>query len=223
MDIFAVDANGTLLSSWWNGGGWTWIDFPSEKFPSSTPVAAITRDSDHMDIFLVGSDGIVRSNWWNGDWKGWFSLPGVTFPLRSPIAAISRHKKHMEIFAVDINGVVHGNWWDGHQWHNWFTLSGVSFPPSAQLSIISGLPSGQAIFGVDTTGQVQANEWQDEWSGWFKLDGLSKVHPSFFPAIAAVSRDEEILDVFAISKTPNQEFVRNIWKFREWKFWNAIT
>jgi hypothetical protein len=219
MDIFAVGIDGRVYVAWWNGNPWKgWVSVGVEKFAERTPIATLSRNDDHMEIFAVGEDGVVRGCWWDGQWHDWFRLDGSIFPQRAHIASLSRDDDHMDIFCVGEDGILRSNHWDG-QWHGWYDLDGAPhFLPGTPITALSRHEDHMEIFAVAADNFVYGRFWDGEWHDWFLLDGHQS-SSEFYPAITSISRNEEQMDVFTISRMVDEEFVWSIPFTKSWARW----
>ncbi len=91
MDVVAVDVNGDVQLSWWNGNPWRpWSPIPGRRFPTGTPLAGLCRHSDHMEIFAIDNERLWNA-FFDGTWHAFqVTLPTshTAFPPNTPIAAI---------------------------------------------------------------------------------------------------------------------------------------
>ena len=223
MDIFAVGMDGQVWSAWWNGNPWRdWQPIAGQTFPANTPIATLSRHDDFMDIFAVGDDGQVWHAWWNGNPWAWRPIAGQLFSAQTPIAALSRHDDHMEIFAVGQDGIVCGNEWDGN-WHDWYRLEGLAFDQNTPIASVSRDEGHMEVFAVGLDQKVYGNVWLGGWQVWFSVESHPQEgYPPFFPSIAALSRDSDIMDVFVISRQLDEEFVMSNWFHQKWHKWFII-
>ena len=74
LDVFVVDRNGVVVSSWWEGGkGWqSWFAISPESATAAPgqPVTAVWSNPQHLDLFITGQEGRVTSTFWETRW-GW--------------------------------------------------------------------------------------------------------------------------------------------------------
>jgi len=141
LDVFWVDGDGRVTSSWWHDGmPWSGKFSIGGFFPAGAHVASVSRMPDHLDLFVTGNDGRVYTSWWHEGqpWSGaadnWASIGGF-FPPGAPVAAVSRAPDHLDLFITGNDGLVYSSWWhDGRPWSgaadNWFLVTvapGVRF------------------------------------------------------------------------------------------------
>jgi len=76
LDLFAIDEDGIVQTSWWHAGGdWSgrsgWHGLGG-TFPKAAKVAAVARTPNNIDLFVPGLDGKVWTSWWSAgqDWSG---------------------------------------------------------------------------------------------------------------------------------------------------------
>lgn len=193
-----------------------------------TPIAALTRNEDHMDLWLVDAYGVVRGNYWNGDWHEWYALPNpaATFPERGHVAVVSRNDDHMEIFAVGNDGNLHHNWWNG-EWRGWRSLGAPNIPglPPGAHALVPGSPlTGQSRFTdhmevwiVAADGQLHSIWWDgNSWRGWNALPGA--VFPPGAP-LTSHCRNDDHMEVWGIDAAG---VLRGIWWNGNWRDWYAL-
>ena len=101
-----------VLTSWiemgsdWTGlAGWRPISTGGTA-PAGAPVAAVSRDSQHIDLFVTGNDGKVYTSWieMGSDWTGlagWRPIStAVSAPAGAPVAAASRDSQHIDLYVI---------------------------------------------------------------------------------------------------------------------------
>jgi hypothetical protein len=143
LDVFVVDGNGHVQTSWWNpDDDWSnhaWREISQgATFPAGAPVAAVSRNANQLDVFVVDGNGHVQTSWWNpdDDWSdhAWRDISaGSVFPAGAPVAAVSRNANQLDVFAVEGDGHVYTSWWNPHQtndWsnHPWREIGGLAIP-----------------------------------------------------------------------------------------------
>jgi hypothetical protein len=80
LDLFATDAQGRVISTWWEGGkGWqAWFAIHPEtgKVQSGQQVTAAWSNPQHLDLFATDAQGRVMSTWWEAskNWQHWFGI-----------------------------------------------------------------------------------------------------------------------------------------------------
>lgn len=78
LDLFVVDANGVVRSTFFEHGAWQphWFTVGSVRATPGQPVTALWRDARHLDLFLTAANGRVMSAFWepNGGWRDWFGI-----------------------------------------------------------------------------------------------------------------------------------------------------
>ncbi|MGH6612764.1 hypothetical protein [Sphingomonas sp.] len=94
LDLFAIDADGNVMTSWWwAGGDWSgrggWQSLGG-KFPPGRKVAVVARSPNNIDLFVPGLDGHVYTSWWSAgqDWSGrggWVRLASEEVYWTKPI------------------------------------------------------------------------------------------------------------------------------------------
>jgi hypothetical protein len=84
LDVFWVGADEAIGSTWWDGApGASWGDHqpfaitPPRAARAGSPLAAVTRNPDHLDVFWLGPDNAVGSTWWD-------AVPGASWADHQP-------------------------------------------------------------------------------------------------------------------------------------------
>jgi hypothetical protein len=187
-----------------------------------TPIAAHTRDPNHMELWVVDAAGDVRGNYWNGNWHAWYRLrnPAATFPQRAHLAAFGRKSEHMEVLGVSVDGQLRGIWWDGDNWRDWYALGAPApqgLPPGAPLAACSRFKEHMEVWVVGNDHQVHAIWWDGaHWRDWYALPGAS-----FPPGASLVvhSRNHDHMEIFCIDESG---VLRGNWWDGNWQGWYAL-
>lgn len=178
LDLFAINANGDLVSNWRN----KWVDnnqwhnwFPltsGGKFPPGAPVAAVSRYPDHMDVFMVAKDESIQSVWFdsNGGWRGQFPVsPAGEIPAwdgvkGGGITAVARSKDNLDVFAVAHDWQVATGWWSsGNNWNYTKDISPLWVRPGSEIASVSRNSHNIEVLYVDGYAKLQALEWNNSW------------------------------------------------------------
>jgi len=210
LDIFAVNDNfgafvpsivGTIMTSAWEPGFTQWSTWRQVANGAASPgahVTAVSRSTDKLDIFVVspdlqqpygggpGVDGLVFTAAWEpdfgADWHGWwpaFMAPELETRISDggPIAAVSRSKDKIDVFACGI-------------------VESYSYTPG-------GPPPAQ---GVVTSAWPPLPPFNIPWVWTLVAGGNQKFDPgdqSSQPAVTAVSRNTDKLDIFFVGTDGN--------------------
>ena len=212
LDLFITGGDGRVYTSWWHAGTeWSGINDNWRSiggvFPPGAPVAAVSREPNHLDLFITGNDGRVYTSWWHAgtEWSGindnWRPIGGY-FPAGAAVAAVSREPNHLDLFITGNDGRVYTCWWHaGTEWSgindNWRSIGGY-FAAGAPVAAVAREPNHLDLFITGNDGRVYTSWWHagTEWSGindsWRSIGG-------YFPPgaqVAAVSREPNQLDLF---------------------------
>jgi hypothetical protein len=199
------------------------IQFMYGIVPASTPIAALSRNSNHMELWAIGEDGIVKAAWFDGVWRTWYQLEERTFPQRGNLAVLSRNSDHMEVFGIGIDGLLHGIAWDG-TWHEWYTLEAPAIPnllpgtpallPGAPLAALSRFPDHMEVWVVGADRRVYGIWWDgDAWRGWYSLPSVQI--PVGAP-LAVHSRNDDHMELFGVNVDGTLE---HTWWDGDWHDW----
>ena len=239
LDLFVVGHDGVVYTAWWAAGGdWSsaggsWWPIGG-TFPAGAPIAAVARTPENIDLFVVGDDGIVYTSWWvaGQDWSGlhnWRPIGG-TFPAGAPIAAVSRTPGNIDLFVVGNDGIVYTSWWyAGQDWsglNNWRPIGGT-FPAGAPVAAVSRTPGNIDLFVVGNDGLVYTSWWYagQDWSGLQNWRPIGGGQFAAGAAIAAVTRDQTRLDVFAMGALDGLVYTSGWVAGQDWsglQSWRAI-
>jgi hypothetical protein len=234
LDLFITGYDGRVYTSWWHeGNAWSGIHDNWASiggfFPPGAPIAAVTRNPDHLDLFITGNDGRVYTSWWHqgNNWSGandnWASIGGF-FPPGAPISAVTRNPDHLDLFITGNDGRVYTSWWhQGSDWSgihdNWASIGGF-FPPGAPVTALARNPDHLDLFVTGNDGRVYTSWWHQggNWSGIH--DNWAPIGGYFPPAapIAAVTRNPDHLDLFI---TGNDGRVYTSWWHQGYE-WSGI-
>lgn len=193
--------------------------------PDRTPIAALSRNDDHIELWVVDEFGTVRGAWYDSGWQTWYVLAGRGFPQRANLACCARDSDHMEVWGVGNDGVLHGIWWDG-TWHPWYSMAPAPvttapgtplLPPGAPLAAHSRNDGHLEIWCVGNDGQVHGIWWNGSaWEAWYTLPGRQ------FPPgahLVAVGRNDDHMELWAIG-TDNR--LHGIWWNGDWESWYTL-
>jgi hypothetical protein len=217
LDVFSIDWTGRPEEAYWDsdtGPAWKQAYLPPWNLIGGSPIAAVARTRAHFDVFAADFNGAIVSNWRdtyvdNGAWHSWFNItPKGVVPPGAPISVVSKNINTLDVFAVADDGSVITAWYDsanGGKWSNYSSITppGVAKPGGGLAAISRGLPNLDVFF-VGTDGSVET-AWYD-WTvdNTWHFDSNVKVMPAnqypFGAPIAAVSRDDQLMDVFAVDK-----------------------
>jgi hypothetical protein len=226
IDAFAIGNDGTMYSAFYNGSSWTKFSRllisaqPTPSAPPGAPIAAISRDPDHIDLFYIDNLGELQTVWWDST-SGSYHVNVLnsaqtevanggrgTAPPGTPVAAIG-NSQAIHVALVDYYGAVeHFRWSSSDGWHaaDWvFGLGTGTALLRTPVTVVWHSPqSGIELYLLNRDGTV----W-NSWCGSHAPDcpNLSDWHPAqfasapVFPArtpVAAFSRDSNHEDVMAV-------------------------
>lgn len=214
LDLFAVGSDGGVYTAAWDRNQadeqWRgWWRIGDLKVMPGARIAAVARAATKLDIFVVGNDGQIYSAAWdagvaNQQWRGWWRILDAQVPPGSHVTAISRHPDKLDIFIVASNqGAFTASWHAGvanDQWGGWWRIGDEVFVPGLPVTPVSRHPNKLDIFIAGNDGRVWTAAWEaglggHEWMGWWPI-GDGRIAGG--SAVAAASRDENTLDVFAM-------------------------
>jgi len=220
LDVFWVGPDGAIASTWWDAApGQSWADHqpfaltPPGAARADSPVAAISRNPNHMDVFWIGPDGGIGSTWYDsspgqnwGDHQPFAIVPPGAAGDGSGLSAVSRDPNQMDVFWVGPDAAIGSTWWNAVQGQNWgdhrpfaITKPGAAQQGSAIASV--GRTSNHLdVFwigpddGVASTwyDSVQGQNWGDHQPFPISSPGAARADSP----VAAISRNPNHMDVF---------------------------
>ena len=235
MDIFMVDAGGTVRSAAWaptsaDGwhGGWA---IGAERFPAGAPVNVSSRATDLLDAFATDISGVVRTAAWAptspDGWHGWSEVAGGRSVPGAAVTSVSRAPNNLDIFVVGADGGVRTAGWDAAvsgAWRGWTQVGTAMGIAGAPVHAVSRSTDHIDLFMADATGAVLTAAWQpaftDGWHGWWTLAGLRAAQGA---AVTAVSRAPDKLDIFVVG--PDGRVWTTGWEPQTpggWRAWSPI-
>jgi hypothetical protein len=214
LDVFSVRNDGAVSTAAWDHGvadgawrGW-WSVAGGTTVPGGW-VTAVSRAPNKLDVFMVGNDGGVYTAAWEhgvagGAWRGWWRVRDMIAVPGSYVAAVARDPEKLDIFAVRTDGAISTAAWDRQvangAWRGWWSVAGGQAAPAAPVTVVSRHPNKLDVFVVGRSGGVFTAAWEHgvasgAWRGWWRIRDLVAFPAS---AVAAVARDPNKLDVFAV-------------------------
>jgi hypothetical protein len=240
MEVWGTARDGQVYGIWWNGDAWQgWYSLGSPMIatlPPGTPIAALSRNYDHMEIWLVANDHRLYGNWWNGNaWQGWYSLGSPNFPPGAHVAALSRNDNHMEVWAVGDDHFLHGAYWVPGQeppW-TWYSIGappdpGNALPPGSPLAALTRNDNHMEVWCGSEIGRLWGVWWDgtkpppNQWQPWYEPDPGMRV-PRLSP-LAALSRRDDRMEVWCVAPdNPNPAIpgVQSVW-YEDGPLWNPF-
>jgi hypothetical protein len=187
--------------------------------PLRTPIAAHSRNSNHMEVWVIDSAGTLRGAWFDGQWQTWYHLWGQALPVGGHVAACGRSSDHMELFAVGTDSQLHGIWFNG-AWQPWYSLgapNAAGLPPSAPIAALSRNHNHMEFWVVGKDKQLHGSWFQGSWKGWYTLGGRS-----FAPGahVVALKRNAQHMEVWAIGE--DHLLHGNWWDGSSWRGWYTL-
>jgi hypothetical protein len=214
LDVFAVDAGGTIITSAWDqnvaNDQWRgWWPIVGGRAAPGAPVTAVARDPNKLDVFVVGLDGGVWTAAWDqnvahGQWRGWWRIGNVQAAQGSPIAVVARDPNKLDVFVIGADGGIYTAAWDQHaanaQWRGWWRITSGQVPLTSSVAAVARDPNKLDVFTIGADGGIYTAAWDQfvsnaEWRGWWRItNGLVASNAP----VTAVARDPNKLDVFTI-------------------------
>jgi Astacin (Peptidase family M12A) len=197
------------------------VQFMYGIVPDRSPIAALTRNDDHMELWVVDQNGVVRAApFFNGTWHTWFWLFGRTFPQRGHLAAVHRRENHMELWGVGTDGLLHGIWFDGATWQKWYTLGAPNaggLPPGAPLAAWSRNENHLEVWVIGNDGLLHGI-WFDgnTWQSWYTLGGRTFAQGAH---LAVLGRDGNHMETWAVG---TDGVLYGIWFNGSWQPWYSL-
>ena len=117
---------------------------------------------------------------------------------------MARAPGKLDVFSVRNDGAISGAAWDhqmaGGEWQGWWSVAGGETLPGTPVTAVSRHPDRLDVFVVGKDGGVYTAAWDQhvaggQWRGWRRVRDLTAFQGS---AVAAVARDPEKLDIFAV-------------------------
>ena len=166
LDVFARDADGSLVQRTWRRGGahrgWSrWQDLGGEI---TAPPAAVWRSDEVLDVFVRGSTGLLyeTSSESRGAWSTWLNLGGT---VMSGPAVASRVTGQEDLFVRGNKGDVGTRHFDGSWAGSWSSLGGfASSGPGATTLGADRID----VFMREVDGALGQNTYRpgSGWTGW---------------------------------------------------------
>jgi hypothetical protein len=205
VDVFAVDASGTLKHGWSDGTWHLWETIGSGV--TSAPAAASWAPG-RLDVFVRdASNGIVH---WVTTGGPWSSEPlGGSFT--SAPAAVSWGTNRIDVFARLGDNTMGDGAWNGSFWDVWYTLGGAFlYGPGVSAGVANRLD----LFGIGTDNGMWHRAWNGStWDGWAPIGG------QFFSGPAAVSWGSNRIDMVARG---GDNSVWHGWWANGWHLWESL-
>ena len=218
LDVFSVRNDGAVSTAAWDhdmaNGEWRgwWSVAGGETVPGGW-VTAVSRAPNKLDVFMVGKDGGVYTAAWEsgGAWQGWWRIKDMVSTPGAYVAAVARDSDKLDIFVVRTDGAVSTAAWDrtvaNGAWRGWWSVAGGQTTIATPVTAVSRHPNKLDVFMVGKDGGVYTAAWNlgeanGAWRGWWRVKDLAAISAS---AVAAVSRDPDKLDIFAV-RTNGQMF-----------------
>jgi hypothetical protein len=217
LDLFATNARGIVLSTWWEfETSWATDWFPIWEGTPMRPGATVTavwRPNDtHLDLFATDSAGTVWTTWWEpstGWGTPWVSIwSQTTMQPGATVTAVWRpNDTHLDLFATDGTGTVQSTWWEPTTgWSTpWVSIwSQTTMQPGATVTAVwRPNDTHLDLFASDGTGTVQSTWWEPTpgWgTPWVPVWSQTMMQPG--ATVTAVWRPNDThLDLFATDGT----------------------
>lgn len=189
VEVFTVDANGTLDIVWKdNNGGWKGpipLTLANFTLPGASVAAIYYPTFEQLEVFVIDKNGVLNVIWkdHNGPWHAPVGLTDPRFaPPGAPITAVYQPlNEQLEIFFVGANGSLNLIWKDNNSiWKGPIALTGNDFAwPGAHVAG-AYYPSYKQleVFLLDKNGVLNV-VWKTDNGTWQSPVGLSL--PGFAP------------------------------------------
>jgi hypothetical protein len=198
LDVFAVAADGTVVTAYWEPGiGWQpWVPIHrgTKAFPRGAVTAVWQEGGDtHLDLFTTGLDGTVLTTFWTRDkgWEPWAPVQGRTKVAQgATITAVWRPgPPHLDLFASAADESVQSTYWEpGIGWHSWFPVgkeAGVATAGAAVAAVwrtpehLDLLTIGRRREIPRPESTVRSATWQPAsgWQPWYDVHPGETVRP----------------------------------------------
>jgi hypothetical protein len=168
LDLFSVDKQGRVVSTWWEGGeSWqAWFAIHPEGM-SAIPGQAVTplwNGPTHLDLFLTDRSGHVASTWWEPgkSWQPWFLIHAESTRAApgQEVTALWNGPQHLDLFMTDESGRVVSTWWEkARGWQPWFAIhpdTGSAAPGQPVIALWAAGGRHLDLFMTDREGRVQS-------------------------------------------------------------------
>jgi hypothetical protein len=182
LDLFAVDVDGRVVSTWWEGEvNWqTWFAIHPDQIKAAPgqAVTALWNGSKHLDLFVTDQSGRVASTWWEPgrSWQHWFFVsPESAHGAPGQAVTAVWNGQHLDLFMTDDHGRVVSTWWElGKGWQPWFAIhpeSGASAPGQSVTALWASGGTHLDLFIANQQGHVLSTWWEAArgWQGWFDI------------------------------------------------------
>ncbi len=234
VDLFGVDARGTLVSTWRAPNGfqsWFPISAPN-MFPPGAAVAATARNPEQLDVFAVANDGRIMSAYWNPQSSWVHAFPISPLNSSAPgaqIAAVSRSNDDLDVFVIGDPGTVSSAWWHPSRgWGFTWTVSPLDSysDPGSPIAAVSRGPGLLDVFWIERGGPVRSIHWE---GGWGDVQTVTDRPASWWGGVSVVARkvdmtgnplaDNDHMDVFSVAD--NGRILHSTWRCADDNFvWN---
>lgn len=217
QSVFKVNNDNKILCSWY--GNKVWIDTQGMASVDSIITPIVNKGSKELYIFVIGMDNKV---WYSrssttlekdnatkhprfAEFTEWQPVLNGEFIQGTKLAAVSRDQGKIDLFGTAPDGKV----WTAaigsqtaHQWAGWWSVGDPVSLPGAPVAAISRSKGVLDIFVTGFDGKIKSTSYVPEdfdgWNQWFDILD----HDQFIPGIevTAISRAENLIDLFAIDK-----------------------
>jgi len=214
LDVFCVRSDGAVMTAAWEhdvaDGAWRgWWQIADGVTSPGGSITAVSRAPNKLDVFMVGQDGGVYTAAWEYNvarsaWRGWWRIKDLESLPGSYVAAVSRHPDKLDVFAVRTDGAILTAAWEqgvaNSAWRGWWSVANGHTTPGVPVTAVSRHPDRLDVFVIRNDGGVYTAAWGQDvqngaWRGWWRVKDLVAYPTS---AVAAVSRDPNKLDIFAV-------------------------
>jgi hypothetical protein len=205
IDLFirGLDS-GIYTTRWSSASGWDpWTRIRNGLGTSDVTVAS--PSDTEMSVFVRGVNGGIYSSWWRPgtDWAEWQRIGDDVALLGTTVAAVARTPTVIDLFMVGVDRGVYTAWSHdaGQTWSGWSRISDHVVAPGTTVSAVSRTQENLDVYVIGTDRRVWTATWDGTgsagWEGFTPVMDFRLAHRS---GISAVSRDPNIVDLFAIGE-----------------------
>jgi hypothetical protein len=210
VEVFALDANGTIWHNWYSAAsaGWqTAWDNAFEHAPAPTSVASLLATTNALtqgvELYAIDADGTLwRNDYAGNEWNGWTaSFNDAPAMVQSVAGVTNPQSQTYQLFAIDTTGMLWQTQCDASgTWQSGWAMSFDDAPADiASVFAITNTRSGALeLFAIDSSGNLW-HDWLDAanvWHGWTnEFDGAPAGAQSVF-AVNNINSDN--LELFVV-------------------------
>jgi hypothetical protein len=127
LDIFGLNANGSLSHRWWNGTAWSGWENVGSAGTFAAGVGAAGASGKDINVVGRASNNEAVDEWWNG--SSWQLEHFGGSIVGTPDFASPINGERADLWARGTNNTLEHRWWTGTAWSPW-TSTGVTIASS---------------------------------------------------------------------------------------------